>query len=237
MNDIRVALVEDHDVVRIGLRTVLQSQNGIEVVGEASNGQQGLLLLQTTKVDVALIDIGLPIMDGIELTQQLRQFQKEQPAMTAKVLILTMQGNEEAVLASFAAGADSYCMKDVGIDQLIEAIRMTHSGNPWIDPAIASIVLRQMRQSMTFPQTPKQTIEIRSVESEYEQVLASDPVTEREREVLELMVAGCTNVVIAERLFITVGTVKTHVRNILAKLCAHDRTEAAVRALRSGIIS
>jgi two-component system, NarL family, response regulator LiaR len=126
MNDIRVALVEDHDVVRIGLRTVLQSQNGIEVVGEASNGQQGLLLLQTTKVDVALIDIGLPIMDGIELTQQLRQFQKEQPAMTAKVLILTMQGNEEAVLASFAAGADSYCMKDVGIDQLIEAIRMTH---------------------------------------------------------------------------------------------------------------
>jgi DNA-binding NarL/FixJ family response regulator len=97
-------------VVRIGLRTVLQSQDGIEVVGEASNGQQGLLLLQTTKVDVALIDIGLPIMDGIELTQQLRQFQKEQPAMTAKVLILTMHGNEEAVLASFAAGADSYCM-------------------------------------------------------------------------------------------------------------------------------
>jgi DNA-binding NarL/FixJ family response regulator len=236
MNNIRVALVEDHDVVRIGLRTVLQSQDGIEVVGEASNGQQGLMLLQTTKLDVALIDIGLPIMDGIELTQQFRQFQKEQPTMIAKVLILTMQGNEEAVLASFAAGADSYCMKDVAIDQLVEAIRMTHSGNAWIDPNIASIVLRQMRQSITSP-APKNTIEIRSVESEYEQVLASDPVTEREREVLELMVAGCTNVVIAERLFITVGTVKTHVRNILAKLCAHDRTEAAVRALRSGIIS
>jgi DNA-binding NarL/FixJ family response regulator len=236
MSNIRVALVEDHDVVRIGLRTVLQSQEGIEVVGEASNGQQGLMLLQTTKLDVALIDIGLPIMDGIELTQQFRQFQKEQPMMTAKVLILTMQGNEEAVLASFAAGADSYCMKDVAIDQLVEAIRMTHHGNAWIDPNIASIVLRQMRQSITSP-APKNTIEIRSVESEYEQVLASDPVTEREREVLELMVAGCTNVVIAERLFITVGTVKTHVRNILAKLCAHDRTEAAVRALRSGIIS
>jgi DNA-binding NarL/FixJ family response regulator len=236
MSSIRVALVEDHDVVRIGLRTVLQGQDGIEVVGEASNGQQGLMLLQTTKLDVALIDIGLPIMDGIELTQKFRQFQKEQPMMTAKVLILTMQGNEEAVLASFAAGADSYCMKDVAIDQLVEAIRMTHSGNAWIDPNIASIVLQQMRQSITSP-APKNTIEIRSVESEYEQVLASDPVTDREREVLELMVAGCTNVVIAERLFITVGTVKTHVRNILAKLCAHDRTEAAVRALRSGIIS
>lgn len=236
MSNIRVALVEDHDVVRIGLRTVLQSQDEIEVVGEASNGQQGLTLLKTVSLDVVLIDIGLPIMDGIELTQQFRQFQKEHPAMIAKVLILTMQGSEEAVLASFAAGADSYCMKNIAIDQLVEAIRMTHSGNAWIDPNIASIVLRQMRQNISLP-APKNTIEIRSVESEYEQVLASDPVTDREREVLELMVAGCTNVVIADRLFITVGTVKTHVRNILAKLCAHDRTEAAVRALRSGIIS
>jgi DNA-binding NarL/FixJ family response regulator len=237
MSDIRVALIEDHDVVRIGLRTVLQSQDGIEVVGEAINGQQGLILLQTTPIDVALIDIGLPGMDGIALTQLFRQFQQAEQAVDTKVLILTMQGSEETVLASFAAGADSYCMKDVGVEQLVEAIRTTHSGHAWIDPAIASIVLRQMRQTMAVPSAQKHTIEIRSVEPEYEQVLASDPVTDREREVLELMVAGCTNVVIAERLFITVGTVKTHVRNILAKLCASDRTEAAVRALRSGIIS
>jgi DNA-binding NarL/FixJ family response regulator len=237
MSDIRVALIEDHDVVRIGLRTVLQSQDGIEVVGEAVNGQQGLSLLQTTPVDVALIDIGLPGMDGIALTQLFRQFQQAEQSVATKVLILTMQGSEETVLASFAAGADSYCMKDVRVEQLVEAIRTTHSGHAWIDPAIASIVLRQMRQTMVQPSAQKHTIEIRSVEPEYEQVLASDPVTDREREVLELMVAGCTNVVIAERLFITVGTVKTHVRNILAKLCASDRTEAAVRALRSGIIS
>jgi two-component system, NarL family, response regulator LiaR len=237
MSDIRVALIEDHDVVRIGLRTVLQIQEGIEVTGEATNGPQGLTLLQTTQVDVALVDIGLPGIDGIELTQQFRKFQQQHPAIKTKVLMLTMQGNEEIVLAAFAAGADSYCMKDVGIEQLIEAIRLTHGGNAWIDPTIASIVLRQMRQGMVEPPTSKQTIEIRSVEPEYEQVLISDPVTEREREVLELMVAGCTNTIIAERLFITVGTVKTHVRNILAKLCADDRTEAAVRALRSGIIS
>jgi len=215
----------------------LQSQEGIEVVGEASNGQQGLALLQTTQVDVALVDIGLPGMDGIELTQQFRRFQQEHQNVTTKVLILTMLGSEETVLASFAAGADSYCLKDVGVEQLISAIQTTHSGNAWIDPAIASIVLRQMRRNTVQPPVDKHTIEIRSVEPEYEQVLASDPVTEREREVLELMVAGCTNVVIAERLCITVGTVKTHVRNILAKLCAADRTEAAVRALRSGIIS
>ena len=237
MSDIRVVLIEDHDVVRIGLRTVLQIQAGVQVVGEATTGPQGLTLLQTTEVDVALVDIGLPGMDGIELVQKFRQFQKEQQRTTTKIIMLTMQGNEETVIAAFAAGADSYCMKDVGIEQLIEAINMTHTGNAWIDPAIVSIVLRQMRQSIGKPSSPKQTIEIRSLEPEYEQVLASDPVTEREREVLELMVAGCTNVAIAERLFITVGTVKTHVRNILAKLCADDRTEAAVRALRSGIIS
>lgn len=237
MDDIRVVLIEDHDVVRIGLRTVLQIQSGIQVVGEATNGPQGLELLKTTPIDVALVDIGLPGIDGIELTQQFRQFQKENPDIKTKIIMLTMQGSEEIVLAAFAAGADSYCMKDIGIEQLIEAIRMTNTGNAWIDPAIASIVLRQMRQSIVKPPSQKQTIEIRSLEPEYEQVLASDPVTDREREVLELMVAGCTNVVIADRLFITVGTVKTHVRNILAKLCADDRTEAAVRALRSGIIS
>ena len=237
MSDIRVVLIEDHDVVRIGLRTVLQIQQGIQVVGEATTSTQGLALLQTIPVDVALVDIGLPGMDGIELTQKFRQFQKEHLDSTTKVIMLTMQGNEETVIAAFAAGADSYCMKDIGIEQLIEAIEMTHTGNAWIDPAIASIVLRQMRQGIVQPSNRKQTIEIRSLEPEYEQVLASDPVTEREREVLELMVAGCTNVAIAQQLFITVGTVKTHVRNILAKLCADDRTEAAVRALRSGIIS
>lgn len=237
MSDIRVVLIEDHDVVRIGLRTVLQIQQGVQVVGEATTGTQGLALLQTIPVDVALVDIGLPGMDGIELTQKFRQFQKEHLDSTTKVIMLTMQGSEDTVIAAFAAGADSYCMKDVGIEQLIEAIEMTHTGNAWIDPAIASIVLRQMRQGIVQPSNRKQTIEIRSLEPEYEQVLASDPVTEREREVLELMVAGCTNVAIAQQLFITVGTVKTHVRNILAKLCADDRTEAAVRALRSGIIS
>jgi DNA-binding NarL/FixJ family response regulator len=245
MGNIRVALIEDHDVVRIGLRAVFQAAEGIELVGEATNGPQGLALLQSTIVDVALVDVGLPGMDGIELTQRLRQFQQAQadaaPATAAspatKVLILTMQGNEETVLAAFAAGADSYCMKDAGVEQLLEAIRKTDSDDAWIDPAIATIVLRQMRQSIAQATTEKTTTAIRAVEPEYEQVLASDPVTEREHEVLELIVAGCTNVVIADRLCITVGTVKTHVRNILVKLCADDRTEAAVRALRAGIIS
>jgi DNA-binding NarL/FixJ family response regulator len=237
MDKIRVVIIEDHDVVRIGLRATLESQSDIQLVGEAASGTQGLKLLEVTQPDVAVVDIGLPGIDGIELTRQFRQLQPENGAVT-KVLMLTMQGNEEVVLASFAAGADSYCMKDTGMERLVEAIRMTHTGNPWIDPSIASIVLRQMRRAM--PQDNEegnQTIEIRAIEPEYKTLIQTYALTDREQEILELMVNGCSNAMIAERLFITVGTVKTHVRNILSKLCANDRTEAAVRALRSGLVS
>ena len=237
MNDITVVLVEDHDVVRIGLRAVLAAP-GIKTIGEAVNGVQGLSLLQSTPPDIAIVDIGLPGMDGIEMTRQFRAFQAEHAEITTKVIMLTMQGTEDSVLAAFAAGADSYCMKDSSMDKLVEAVQMTHSGNPWIDPAIASIVLRQMRQGAPLASkgSGRQTIEIKAVEAEYQEILATYPLTQRELEVLELMVAGCTNIAIAEKLFITAGTVKTHVRNILGKLCADDRTEAAVRALRSGLI-
>ncbi len=238
MNDIRVALIEDHDVVRIGLRVTLESQTGIQVVGEAASGSQGLKLLETTQPDVAVIDIGLPGIDGIEVTRRFRQFQTDHEAVTTKVLILTMQSSEESVLAAFAAQADSYCLKDTGMERMIEAVKMTHKGDRWIDPAIATIVLRQMHQvANTLVDGSDRKVEIRAIDPEYETMLLADPLTLREQEVLELMANGCSNPMIADRLFITVGTVKTHVRNILSKLCASDRTDAAVRALRSGIIS
>jgi DNA-binding NarL/FixJ family response regulator len=239
MKPISVALIEDHDVVRIGIRTALQQQDGIQVVGEAASGLQGLQMLEKTQPDVALVDIGLPGMDGIELTRRFRAFQLEQPDNTTKILMLTMQGNEEVVLAAFAAGADSYCMKNIEIGRLKEAVEATNQGSAWIDPVIANIVLRQLKQeaSTTDVNGNRKTITIGAVEPEYEQVLNNYPLTEREREVLECIVSGCTNIEIAQKLYITVGTVKTHVRNILEKLCANDRTEAAVRALRSGIVS
>lgn len=238
MKPISVALIEDHDVVRIGIRTALQQQAGIQVVGEAASGLQGLQVLEKMQPDVALIDVGLPGMDGIELTRRFRAYQAEQPGSTTKILILTMQGNDDVVLAAFAAGADSYCMKNIEIERLKEAVEATHQGSAWIDPAIANIVLRQLKQeSSTDSEGNRKTVSIGAVEPEYEELLNNYPLTEREREVLECIVSGCTNIEIAEKLYITVGTVKTHVRNILEKLCANDRTEAAVRALRSGIIS
>jgi DNA-binding NarL/FixJ family response regulator len=234
MNQIQVALIEDHDLTRVGMRTALQQQPEVKVVGEAANATDGLQLLQASKPDVAIVDIGLPDIDGIELTRRFREFQTEAEDDRTKILILTLNDSEEAVLAAFAAGADSYCMKDVSLSRLMEALQVTNGGNSWIDPAIARIVLKQARKPGE--QKPKSTVAIDAVAPEYSQILETYPLTERELEVLELIVAGCSNATIAEKLYITVGTVKTHVRNILNKLCADDRTQAAVRALRSGLV-
>lgn len=235
MSEIQVALIEDHDLTRVGMRTALQQQPGVRVIGEAANGTEGLQLLRTSSPDVAIVDIGLPDIDGIELTREFREFQAESEEVKTKILILTLNDSEDAVLAAFAAGADSYCMKDVSLDRLMEAIQVTNDGNSWIDPAIARLVLKQAQQPIGEGKA-KPTVAIDAVAPEYSQILETYPLTERELEVLELIVAGCSNATIAEKLYITVGTVKTHVRNILNKLCADDRTQAAVRALRSGLV-
>jgi two-component system, NarL family, response regulator LiaR len=233
MNPIRVVLIEDHDLMRAGMQLSLQQQ-GILVVGEAATGEDGLRLTEKLHPDVVIVDLGLPDIDGIEVTRQIKQLAD----CTSKVLVLTFRDEPRAVLAAFAAGADSYCMKDVSPDRLLEAMQTTHAGHHWIDPAIAGIVLQQTLSAAPLPspeQSPE-TVNIRANAPEYEQILADAPLTDRELEVLRLIVEGDGNALIAEKLYITIGTVKTHVRNILNKLCADDRTQAAVRALRSGLI-
>ncbi|MBD2676275.1 MULTISPECIES: response regulator transcription factor [Nostoc] len=238
MSKIRIALIEDHDLTRVGIRTALLQKDEIEVVGEAATAAEGLKMLKVLQPDIAIVDIGLPDKDGIELTRELKSTTNSEELST-KVLILTLRDNREAVLAAFAAGADSYCMKDIKFDNLLEAVRVTYNGNAWIDPAIARIVLQQAQQN---PQKSESAfVDTKAVLPNpdfAENLEGIEPytLTERELEVLQLIVEGCSNAVIAERLYITVGTVKTHVRNILNKLCADDRTQAAVRALRSGLV-
>ena len=238
MSKIRVALIEDHDLTRVGIRTALQQRSEIEFVGEAANAAEGLKLLDTSKPDVGIVDIGLPDIDGIELTRRFKEAQVTEEEQPTKILVLTLQDNEDAVLAAFAAGADSYCMKNISFDNLLEAIQVTNEGNAWIDPAIAKIVLNKTRtiDGSTEAAAVSKTVTISAAEPEYSQLIEAYPLTERELEVLQLIVEGCSNAAIAEKLYITVGTVKTHVRNILNKLCADDPTQAAVRALRSGLV-
>ena len=241
MTLIRVALIEDHDLTRVGLRTMFSLQGGIEVVREAANGPDGLTLLMETQIDVALVDIDMPGLNGIEVTRQFKQWWSEHhpEAVPPKVLMLTMQDDEAAVLAAFGAGADSYCMKNVSAEHLLEAVKSTYNGNNWIDPTIARIILKHSNETQTTQESAaaEPTSRAIAVDEEYASVLASAPLTSRELEVIQLIVEGCSNAEISARLYITVGTVKTHVRNILNKLCADDRTQAAVRALRGGLVS
>jgi DNA-binding NarL/FixJ family response regulator len=217
MEKIRVALIEDEDLIRTGLRDALSPDDRCQWVGDAADGQSGLRLITQTRPDVVIVDIGLPGMSGIEITQQIKAWPVNQQC---RVMILTLNDSEEMVLAAFAAGADAYCMKDSRPGLLMEAIQATDAGFAWIDPAIARIVLSQS----PVHRPPSRDLTVRQ------------NLTDRELEVLQLIVNGCSNAEIAHSLYITVGTVKTHVRNILNKLSADDRTQAAVRALRSGLV-
>ena len=220
MTKIHVALIEDHNLTRLGIRTRLQQDIDFELVGEAANANDGLQILKTLQPDVAIVDIGLPDKNGIELIKEVKS---QNPKLLTKILVLTLRDSKETVLAAFAAGADSYCMKDK-YDNLPEAVRHTHNGNAWIDPAIARIVLQETQENSPTVTTESETNQFTSKPEftnpieENKSIFDPYVLTERELEVLQLIVEGCSNSVIAERLYITVRTVKTHVRNILNKL-------------------
>jgi DNA-binding NarL/FixJ family response regulator len=206
----RVVVVEDHALTRAGLRTALGT--AFDIVGEAGDGLVGWETILREKPDVAVIDIGLPGMDGIALTKRVRA---ELPA--TRVVIVTMIDLEEEVLAALAAGADSYCLKSSPPEHLVDAVRIAREGGAYFDPKIAHLVLAR------FSPTAKG-------------VSADSPLTERETEILRLISDGRANAEIAESLYIGLGTVKGHIRDILEKLSAADRTQAAVVALRKGYI-
>ncbi len=228
INKIRVVVIEDHELTRIGIRTTLLQHEQINVVGDAGNATDGLKLLNNLQPDIAIVDISLPDRDGVQLT---RETKRKNPEI--KVLILTLHDSREAVLTAFAAGANSYCMKDIKFEKLIEAIHLTYRGYTWIDPAIAGFVLEQAQKnplhiSKFIPRNSDDTLDA--------EMLDLYTLTEREFEILRLIVEGNNNAAIATKLYITLGTVKAHVRNILIKVGAEDRTQAAVHALRYGLL-
>ncbi len=221
----RIAFIEDRDPTHTSLHQALAQDDKIEALENAAVDAEGLSRLEAYQPDVVVIEMDQPDLDGIEVARRVKTL------CNLKVLILTHQDDAQTVLDAFAAGADSYCMKDKPLSALVSAIQTTAQGQAWIDPAIANVVLSQLRQSYRrFSGTASTT------QSETLFTLEASPLSDRELQVLQLIVDGFDNAEIALRLHIGVGTVKTHVRHILSKLSVSDRTQAAVRALRLGLV-
>jgi two-component system, NarL family, response regulator LiaR len=211
---IRVLIVDDHAVVREGLRTFLELQDGIEVIGEAADGLQAVEQTETLKPDVVLMDLIMPRVDGV---QAMRSLQEQ--GSRSRVIVLTSFLDDERLLPAIEAGAAGYLLKDVEPSELARAIRTAHAGEAMIDPTVAGRLLRTLAQ-------PR-----------HRTTGHDEGLTRREREVLELIAAGRSNKRIAVELGIAEKTVKTHVGHVLAKLGVADRTQAALLAVQSGLVA
>ena len=225
MSNVKVLIVEDHLMVRMGLSLVLEKIGDIDLIGEAQDGLEGVRKAQSLLPDVVLMDIGLPEIDGIEATKRIKETNPE-----IKVLMFTSRDNEDDVLSAFEAGANGYIMKGADAEQTERAIKSVSEGTGWLDPQIARIVLsniqRNNRNNSTSP----------TGEINYQDGKNIYGLTEREMEILALMVEGLSNPQIAERCIITKSTAKAHVHSILQKLCVSKRTKAVTLALEKGLV-
>ncbi len=217
---INVLLIEDHELYRMGLSMLLDKAEGINLIAEASDGIEGVRKARELTPNVILMDIGLPNMDGIEATLRIKDFLPE-----TKILIFTSRDSEHDVFESFKAGADGYIMKGASPEQTISAIKAVHEGVGWIDPAIAKLVFSSIQK----PSAAVVTEVSKKSSNTY-------GLTDRELDVLELMVEGLSNPQIADKLVIAKATTKAHVHSILQKLCATTRTQATVMAMKEGLV-
>lgn len=210
---LRVLICDDQAFVREGLKVILENARDIEVVGMASDGEQALSLIPTIKPNLVLMDLKMPGMNGIHATRHIRQ---QHPDI--KVLVLTTYSDDNWVFDAIRSGAAGYLLKDASSEQIINAIKGTLSGNTHIDPAVAGKLFNLVTDSKSVPETT-----------------LTDLLSERELEVLRLIANGLPNPEIADKLFLSEGTVRNYVSSILSKLGVADRTQAAVLALRYGL--
>lgn len=209
----RVLIVDDHVVVRRGVRALLETEPDIEIVGEAENGEAALRQMRALKPEVVLLDLVMPKMDGIEV---IRQAVRE--ALSARILVLTSFAADDKVFPAIKAGALGYLLKDSAPEELLRAIRQVHRGESSLSPTIARKLMQELARPSDLPPT-------------------EEPLTERELEVLRLVAQGLSNQQIADKLVVSEATVRTHVSNILSKLHLASRTQAALYALKEGLAS
>lgn len=209
----RIVIVEDDPLMQIGLEQALSDYPEIEIVGQAEDGYEGIRIAWEQKPDLIIMDIGLPRLDGIEATKQIKEKLPD-----IHVVMLTSHTQEMEVVAALASGADAYCIKGASLDRLLAAIDAAKDGATYLDPQIARLVLNNLKVPA----------------NEKDPKIAN--LSERETEVLKLIVEGKSNNEIGEELYLSTNTIKTHVRGIMNKLAVDDRVQAAVVALRSGLV-
>ncbi|MBK6325772.1 MAG: response regulator transcription factor [Chloroflexi bacterium] len=218
---IRVLLVDDQALFREGLHTLLSVWPDLEVVGEAGNGQEALDAAARLKPDVVLMDLRMPVLDGVAATRRLLEKMPQ-----VKIIVLTTFDDDDHVFDGLRAGAVGYLLKDVPSEKLVEAIRAAAAGQSFLQPSVAAKVVAEFTRLTAVAQetavSPQNTL--------------IEPLSEREQEILALVATGASNKEIASELFIAEGTVKNHVTNILGKLGVRDRTQAALKAREIGLI-
>lgn len=211
---IKLLVVDDHRVVRAGLVALLQQSPGVTVVGEAGNGEEAVAQIDSLQPDVVLMDIQMPVMNGVEAT---RQIKAGWPGV--EVLVLTTYSDDELIWGGLQAGAKGYLLKDAPPDELLRGIEAVAAGQSLLPPEIAAKLVQVISQGGPAKREP------------------GEQLTERELEILRLIASGAANKEIAGQLYISENTVKTHIANLFQKLGARDRTEAVTRALARGLIT
>ena len=220
MKHLRIVIVDDHEVVRLGLRTLLDLQPDIEVVGEARNGREAIECVARAAPDVVLMDMQMPVLDGVAATRDIRAHHPN-----TQVIVLTTFDDDEYVFEALRAGAVGYLLKDVASDRLAEAIRCAARGESFLQPSVAAKVVAEYTRLADAPHA-----RVRANQALVE------PLSDRELEILRLVATGASNKEIAATLVIAEGTVKNHVTNILGKLGVRDRTQAALHAKELGLV-
>lgn len=208
----KVLIVEDHALIRFGLKTAFESKNFIEEIYESANAEDAISLVKSNHVDAVIMDLGLPVMNGIEATAEIKKINKD-----IKVIILTSHSTEQEVLDSIKAGASAYCSKDINPDRLADIVQSVIEGAVWFDPKISDVVLNAISENK------KQ--EMFNIDDDYN-------LTDREKEVLKYICEGLNNGEISKILDVSVNTVKVHVSSIIQKLGVEDRTQVVVKAFK-----
>lgn len=211
-----ILIVEDHELTRFGLKTTFEGVDYVDNIYEAASAEEAIEVFDNNKIDVIIMDLGLPNMNGIEATRKIRSSNKD-----VKIIILTSHNDEKEVLNSLKAGANAYCSKEINPQRLIQVVQSVADGAAWFDPSIAHIVLKASANSPSFDTDNNR--------KDYD-------LTAREAQILKLMTEGYSNMEIAQILVISINTTKAHVANILQKLEVDDRLQAALKALKNKIV-